>query len=692
MRWNDQIWDRVDEAVERWQREWKTADSGSFDRLLPPPSDPARGVVLVTLIKIDQEQRWAADQKPLLESYLDQWPELREDPQQVADLLVAECHTRMAAGERPERSELEQRFPASAELAWQAIVAEAKTEAGCIELTSAISALLGSANGDTRPSATARLAELPADTRLGTFRIIRRLGAGGMGAVYLAEDEQLGREVAVKVLYPWIFPPTDLGDLLLNEARKTSRLNHPSIVPIYQAGRAEDGTSFLAMEYVPGETLAGHLAKGPVPADQAAAWGLQLAAALQCAHQHGLVHRDVKPANVVIDGNGQARLMDFGLAVHERELGRRAGEDSGTLPYMAPEQIRGEAHLLDGRADIWSLGVVLYELLTGQRPFQADSREALREAILTRQPRPLRQVHDQVPADLAAICLRCLSKSPDDRYSSAAEMSEDLLRWQNAPKHRWLIHAAIGLATVAALALAFFNLVPRDGRGPGPVPLVVSPSPVPPAASHERPDGFVDVWIFNKDDPSRQNLRINDPQARPLRAGDMIRLAVQLDRPAWIYLLWIDAEGKVDPVYPWDPGAWETLEPPATPIDRLALPEDANFGWPIVGQDGMETVLLLVRAEPLPDDVELRELLSDLPAQPMQDPRALVWFKNGELVTGAKPAERTRGPQLFNAQRIEDPVYQTQRQIYERLRGHFDLIVANSFAFEGEGARTEPPK
>ncbi len=685
MRWNDQVWDRVDEAVDRWQQDWKTVEPGSFEPLIPPPSDSARTLVLITLIQIDQEQRWAADQKRLLESYLDQWPELRDDRQQVADLLVAECRTRMAAGERPERNELEKRFPASAELAWQAILAEANTEAGYIELTSAISALVGSASGDTRPSATAGVADLPADTRLGRFRIIQLLGAGGMGAVYLAEDEQLGREVAVKVLYPWIFPPTDLGDLLLNEARKTARLNHPSIVPIYQAGRAEDGTSFLAMEYVPG-ALSDHIAKGPVSADQAAAWGQQLAEALQCAHQHGLVHRDVKPANVGIDKTGRARLMDFGLAVHERELGRRAGEDSGTPPYMAPEQIRGETHLLDGRADIWSLGVVLYELLTGQRPFQADSRDDLREAILTRQPRPLRQVHDQVPAALAAICLRCLAKSPGDRYSSAADLADDLSRWQHPPKHRWWIRAAIGLAAVAALALGFFNLAPRDGRGPEGDP------PVPPVASHERSDGFVDVLIYNKNDPSRQNLSIHDPQARPLRSGDQIRLSVQLDRPAWIYLLWIDAEGKVDPVYPWDPGAWETLEPPATPVDRLALPADVDVGWPIVGHGGMETVLLLVRSEPLPDDVDLRELLSDLPPQPMQDPRALVWFKNGEPVTGAKPAERTRGPQWFDPQRIDDPVYQTQGQIYERLRGHFDLIVANSFAFEGEGARTEPPE
>jgi serine/threonine protein kinase len=683
MRWKDQLWDRVDEAVERWQQEGEAAGAGALERLLPPPSDPARGVVLATLIKLDQEQRWAAGQKRSLESYLEQWPELRDDRHQVAELLAAECRTRMAEGERPERGELEERFPASAELAWQAILTDANTEASVIELTSAISSLLGLADGGTRPSAPARLAELAADSRLGPFRIIRRLGSGGMGAVYLAEDEQLGREVAVKVLYPWIFPPTDLGDLLLAEARKTARLNHPSIVPIYQAGRAEDGTSFLAMEYVQGETLADHIARGPLPADQAAVWSLQLAAALQCAHQHGLVHRDVKPANVVIDKNGRARLMDFGLAVHERELGRRAGEDSGTLPYMAPEQIRGETHLLDGRADIWSLGVVLYEMLTGQRPFQADSREELREAILARQPRPLRQVHDQVPTALAAICLRCLAKSPADRYASAADLAEDLLRRQSAPRQRWLIRAAIGLAAVAASALALFQLAPRDGHGLGSVPPAVSPPPASALASDERPEGFVDVLIYSKDDPSRRNLSIHDPQARPLRSGDQIRLAVQLDRPAWIYLLWIDAAGRVDPVYPWQPGDWAERASAATPVDRIALPEDANLGWPIVGQDGMETVLLLVRAEALPDDVDLRALLADLPPQPMPDPRALVWFKNGELVTGAKPGERTRGPQWFDAQRIDDPVYQTQRQIYERLRGHFDLIVANSFAFEG---------
>ena len=168
----------------------------------------------------------------------------------------------------------------------------------------------------------------------------------------------------------------------------------------------------------------------------------------------------------------------------------------------------------------------------------------------------------------------------------------------------------------------------------------------------------------------------------PLRSGDQIRIRATLNHKAYVYLAWIDRNGVVAPLYPWAPGNWQEKPKGEAFVQNVRLPADRKCAWPIEGLDGMETVLLLARDTPLPESVNLRELLAGLPKQPMQDTKALVWFCNGEVVTKARDLHR--GPQYWNPQRIDDPVYQTQRLIYEKLSPYFELIYANSFAFQGE--------
>jgi serine/threonine-protein kinase len=259
------------------------------------------------------------------------------------------------------------------------------------------------------------------------YKVTAKLGAGGMGEVYRAHDEQLDRDVALKVLPASSFSDAAARARLLREARSAAALNHPHICTIYEVGEA-DGQAYIAMELVEGESLSARLAAGPLPAKQVLRYGSQIADALSHAHERGIVHRDLKSANVALTPDGRAKVLDFGLAkrvsgeelaeVTRSQLSLTApGAVAGTLAYMAPEQLRGEP--ADARSDIWALGVVLHEMLSGQRPFQGKSGYELSAAILREQPGPLPA---KAPLPLRAVVGRCLAKEPGERYQRAAEV------------------------------------------------------------------------------------------------------------------------------------------------------------------------------------------------------------------------------------------------------------------------------
>jgi serine/threonine protein kinase len=209
-------------------------------------------------------------------------------------------------------------------------------------------------------------------------------------------------------------------------------LKHPKIATVYHVGRDEAGLPFIVMEYIAGVTLRELLQQRKAPS-QIAALMAEIAETLHYAHQQGFVHRDLKPSNVLLDREGKPHVVDFGLAVHETAQRRKAGEYSGTLPYMSPEQVRGESHRLDGRADIWALGVMLYELLVGRRPFVGETPAELCDEILHREPKPLRMVDDKIPTELERICLKCLSKNIADRFATAADLAAAL---RTADQHK----------------------------------------------------------------------------------------------------------------------------------------------------------------------------------------------------------------------------------------------------------------
>jgi len=262
------------------------------------------------------------------------------------------------------------------------------------------------------------------DRQIGIYTIQSRLGAGGMGEVYRARDTTLGRDVALKVLPAAFATDPDRRARLLREARAAAALNHPNVCTIHEIGEA-DGRAYIAMEVVDGRPLSARVAEHALPAEDVVCYGLQLADALAHAHDRGVVHRDLKSANVMVTPEGRIKVLDFGLAtVAVRDLGdeetllrTEPGIVAGTLPYMAPEQLRGLP--VDGRTDIWALGVVFHEMLTGARPFTGRTGFEVSSAILHEPPPPL---PESVPAPLQAIVNRCLEKEPSRRYQRASEV------------------------------------------------------------------------------------------------------------------------------------------------------------------------------------------------------------------------------------------------------------------------------
>ncbi|HMF15284.1 MAG TPA: serine/threonine-protein kinase, partial [Gemmataceae bacterium] len=270
-----------------------------------------------------------------------------------------------------------------------------------------------------------------APERLGRYRIVAQLGAGGFGVVYKAWDETLKRDVAIKLPHrSCIATPQDV-EVYLEEARILASLDHPGIVPVYDVGQTADGPCYVVSKFIQGCDLRERLHQGKLPLPAAVEVIARVAEALHHAHERGLVHRDVKPANILLDAEGKAYVADFGLALQEKDFGQ-GPVYTGTVQYMSPEQARGEGHLVDPRSDIHALGVVFFEMLTGQRPFRGHQREELMQQIRTREPPPPRQFDRTVPKELDRICLKALAKRASDRYSTALDLADDLRHWQAA--------------------------------------------------------------------------------------------------------------------------------------------------------------------------------------------------------------------------------------------------------------------
>ncbi|MGA7648448.1 MAG: serine/threonine-protein kinase, partial [Terriglobales bacterium] len=268
---------------------------------------------------------------------------------------------------------------------------------------------------------------------LGHYRVVEQIGAGGMGLVFRASDQQLERDVAIKVLPSGMLADEAARKRFRREALTLAKLNHPNIGMVYEFG-SQEGLDFLVMEYVGGVAVDARLGSGPLSQKEVLRLGFQLADGLASAHEHGVIHRDLKPANMRLTQDNRLKILDFGLAQFVRQevdMGVTASISEtnqvvGTLPYMAPEQLRGE--VTDERSDLWSAGVVLYELATGRRPFAFAQVPVLIDAILNKPPELPSTLNPKISPGLEMAILKCLDKDPERRYQSARELRVDLDR------------------------------------------------------------------------------------------------------------------------------------------------------------------------------------------------------------------------------------------------------------------------
>src|SRR6266849_2174548 len=309
----------------------------------------------------------------------------------------------------------------------------------------------------------------------GRYRILRKLGTGGMANVYLAEDEVLGRRVAIKILNDRHAGDDQFVERFRREAKNAASLSHPNIVSIYDRGEAE-GTYYIAMEYLDGRSLKELIvARGPAPIHLAVDYARQILAAIRFAHRHGIVHRDIKPHNVLVDGEGRLKVTDFGIARAGVSQMTEEGSIIGTAQYLSPEQAKGAP--VDQTSDHYSVGVVLYELLTGVVPFSGDTPVEIAMKHLSAVPEAPSAQRAEIPRDLDLVIMRALAKEPSDRYQSAEEMDADLERVQRG--------AAVSPATEEA-ATAIISRPPAPPAAPTAITQARPPVPyAPPAAYYD---------------------------------------------------------------------------------------------------------------------------------------------------------------------------------------------------------------
>jgi serine/threonine protein kinase len=496
--------------------------------------------------------------------------------------------------------------------------------------------------------------------RLEHYRILDILGHGGMGLVFRAEDTRLGRQVAIKVMLPEFARDAEARSRFLREARNAAAVEHDNIVHINHVGE-ERAFPYFVMPLLRGQSLDKRLRGGPpVNVTEALRIGRDLARGLAAAHAQGLIHRDIKPANIWLEtkeegermkeeakktasflllapSSFQVKILDFGLArqdeipTHHDEPLTMPGAVLGTPAYMSPEQARGEP--VDFRSDLYSAGVVLYQLIAGRLPFSAKSAPGFIVAHATETPTDLRKLQPALAPLVADTIMQLLEKDPARRPVSAqavADTLDQLLQAVTFPtaayaptkavrplaKHRRrLVLSAVALLAASVLAGGLFFAFQPDPENPtpGPGPKPTTSLPPTPIAYH----GSVDILVWRTLGNEARHLRLTDLGALPLMPGDQIRLTAHIQPAAFVYLFWIDEEGKAAPVYPWEPGHWGTRPPKETPVPALDLPKQSIQGFTIApGREGMETLIMLALDSPLTaSDADLQHCLGGLPPQ-----------------------------------------------------------------------------
>lgn len=489
--------------------------------------------------------------------------------------------------------------------------------------------------------------------RLEGYEILGELGAGGMGVVYKARQVALKRVVALKTILVGRHAAPEQLARFRAEAEAMARLQHPHIVQVFDI-REWEGMPCLALEYVAGGSLATRLKAGlPTPED-AARLLHTLAEAVHHAHERGIVHRDLKPGNVLMAGNPDAplsqctaKVTDFGLVKFVEpqisiDTGRAfsltvTGQLLGTPSYMAPEQAVGDNAAVGPAADVYALGVILYELLTGQPPFKGDEAADILVNVVQKAPQPPREMRADVPVDLETICLRCLQKLPSERYLSTAALAEDLSRFLHGKPlqagqgstrltRRQLLAGGLGLAVMTLGGVSWYV-----GRNPGPGG--EPPEPPPPT----QPVEVLRLRLHHF--RGGRSLEFLGEETFTARLDDTVTVEARLSRPAYAYLLAFRPDGGEDLCFP----EREDEPPPLTDQPSYPLSSKRGLDYGLTDGTGLQVFALVASSQPLPSYHEWKSRRSPSPWKRQTAPGGIVWYDDGTFVDAIKPTGTDRG-------------------------------------------------